>query len=806
MSPESSLAKSETNLVSVSMEGEVRAARPIELILAFLISFCAVIPFLGKAVHQDDWAYLRVAELIRDDPSTVLEQTTLYQGTIVTAGQGVLHGPVWMHTLAFALGFGESGELVARVIAALCLGLLAVAMASLAARFGAPPLQVALLVCLSSVPLTLAGTLMTDLPMLSFFCASLALAVRGIEGSQGRVDKGALLAAGLFAAAASLTRYHGLAVLPMLFTLPLIWPRARFAGALETKGESAGAKLKAQTRSAFRFGFLPFAIGTAIVVAYLASTFLASGVSDSTRAVDALADIPDIDRAACLLATFAALGGAVLGIFVSCLCAPNKALRALRGVDGLGKLLLGLGLGLGVALGVWAESRVGVTPVGVNLWLQRLLLVLGAAGLLSASRPLFRFLAALFPRSREVQTPDAVHRETWLFAWLIGFAFAAVFTVPFGSTRYVLPAIPALVLFVALIVSRRFGPRVGWLAILPTALIGVGSAVADLHAASVYPEFASKVAERRAASAPPNSIQAGRLFIWGELGFRWYLEEEPALRASGSRPTILARSSNEPVAGDHIFKSALCTASADGLSGTYLLNPALVQRMKNESVVSFEDPWPIRIHNPYVGAGFYGAAGGILPFAWASANTDQSLAPGATVPHDRIQTWEITGENPFFASLHRARIEPTTEKTVAGGNIQIESFRVAHGIELGIEQKTALSILYPGRVTWEGVPLSPQAEALELFVAEHDRTAFMPGPGALLRVLVNGEVLYEVTLDSRRNESDRRWFPVRVNLKRFAGQTVAITFEAMGGPWPDKPSESQGPPPISVGFAEPQIR
>lgn len=793
------------NIVATSLQA--RTARPLELVLAFMISVCAVLPFLGKAVHQDDWAYLRVAELIRDDPSNVLEQTTLYQGTIVTAGQGVLHGPVWMHTLAFALGFGESGELVARLLAALCLGLLAVSMASLAARFGAPPLQVALLVCLSATPLTLAGTLMTDLPMLALFSASLALAVRGIEGRDGKVDKAALLFAGLFAAAASLTRYHGLAILPMLFTLPLLWPRTRFAGAGHHSLQSSD--LKAATRSSFRLGFLPFTIGLALVAAYLASTFLSSGQADSNRAVEALTEIADIDRAACLLAMLAALGGSLLGILVVCLGAPKTLTRLLTRGDALTRVLFIAGLCLGAAASVWAEVRPAVSPVGINLWLQRVLLVLGTASLLAATRVLFSFAAKFVGRVKSSQTAseaEAVGRETWLFAWLIGFAFAAVVTVPFGSTRYVLPALPALILFAALFVNRRFSSRLGWLAIAPTALIGFGSAVADLHAANVYPEFAEAVAARRSASTEPNTIQAGRLFIWGELGFRWYLEEESQLAESGSTPSILSRASNEPTTGDHIFKSALCTASADGLSGAYLLNPALVQRMKNESVVAFEDPWPIRIHNPYVGAGFYGAAGGILPFAWASASTDDSLAPGATVPHDRIQTWAITGENEFLASMNRARIEPTTEKTIAGGNIQVESFLVSHGVELGIEQKTAISMVYPGRVTWEGVPVPVNASALELFVAEHDRVAFIPGPGAVIRVRVNGETLFETTIDSRRNESHRRWFPVHVDLAQFAGRTVAITFEAEGGPWPDKPAESQGPSPISVGFAEARIR
>lgn len=771
-----------------------RAASRPALFWAFLLSLAAALPFITKPVHQDDWAYLRVAQLLRENPADLLAQMTTYQGMPISAGEGILHGPVWIHTLAFALGFGDSGILVAHLISALCLALLGLAIASFAARLGAPALVSGLLVTLSPVPLVLAGNLMTDLPMLAFFASAMALAARGVE----RGSVASLVAAGLFAALASLTRYHGMAILPMLLAFAVLWPRERFfeAWRADQKGPS-GALLAA----------VPFALATLIVAGFLVRTAMLKGEADSARAVDALEALKNIDREACILAAAGAVGATLLGLTLALAFAPRALARALCS-RGLG-IALGLGVALGVLASVLAEARETLQPSGINLGLQRLLFVLFGIGLMIALRAVWRGSrpgeegAAGLAGWR-----DRHGRELLLFFWFTGYLLAAWVTVPFGSTRYALPALPAATLFFVLFATRSLGSSAGrvlCLALVPTALVGFGSAVSDLHAAEVYPEFAQRVAERR---APGGKLEQANLWIWGELDFRWYLEETPDLQDAnaGGPPRILERTSNEPAPGDRIFKSAVCTASPDGLSGTYQLNPALVQRMKNEAVEIFDDPWPIRIHNSYVAAGFYGSEGGLLPFAFASAASDDSLKEGGSVPLDKIQTWRIEDANPFFTAFPSARLETTDEVTLPAGNITVEPFLVSHGVDLGIEMKTAVSIIFPGRVTWDDVPIPSKATRLELFVAEHDRTAFMDGPGAVVRVRINGEIAKELTIDSRRAPEQRRWIPVAVDVRPYRGQRVSVSFEATEGPWPNKPSDAKGPPPISVGFAEPTLR
>ena len=786
------------------------AERPVasrlQLLLAFALSLAFALPFLDKPVHQDDWAYLRVAELLAENPDDILAETTTYQGGTISAGEGILHGPVWIHTLNLCIAMGGDLDTAVRLahwISALCLALLGLSLASLAGRYGLQPLATALLVTLSPVPLVLAGNLMTDLPMLACFSASLALGVRGLERGSLRT----LLAAGLVGAVAALIRYHGLAVLPMLLALPLAWPRSRFA---EATPESSQPRLRARH-------FAPFALGLVIVAGFLARTIILKGQADAARAANALDALDDIDRTACILAALGAVGGTLLAVALGWLGAPRRLFAALcsRGVAAA----FGLGALLGVGVCILAESRHGIQPVGFNLWLQRVLLVLAGIGLVLAGRTLWRGAGRVLP-SAEAGGPVgfARWRENhghllFLFFWLGGYLVAAWVTVPFGSTRYALPALPAVVFFGALFTQRQLGARPLWIALVPMGLVGFGSAIADERAAEVYPAFAEEVATRVEADQASGEPQLGDLWVWGELDFRWYLEEHPGLAAShgGLGPQILPTASNAPRSGDRIYKSAICTPGSDGLSGVYRLHPGVVGRMRHERLRVYDDPWPVRIHNPYVAAGFYGAEGGILPFAWACAAPKDALGEPGTVPHDQIQVYRIEDSNWFLETLGQAQIEAQRIEGMGMHNPHVESFLAFDGVDLAIEMRPAIFLAFPGRITYPDVAVGPTDEALELFVAENDRANYYPGPGGIVRVRVNGEVLWERTIDARREAGDRRWFPVRVDLTPYRGQTVAISFEVSAGPWPDRPADGAGvdaskPPLTFFGFAEPRVR
>ena len=505
---------------------------------------------------------------------------------------------------------------------------------------------------------------------------------------------------------------------------------------------------------------------------------------DHNRAVDELAAIGDLDQMACLLALVCGLGGVALGWVAAACTAPWRLAKGLFS-DPVRAVLAVTGAMLGVYLAMDAFEVRQVAPEGVNHSLQWAAFLVGAVALVGALAPFLD--VARLRRGGFAGWRAARGRDAWLAAWLLGFALTAVFAVPFGATRYALPAMPPLFLMAALFAARFLPPRVPWIAAGLTAVLGLACAIADYRAAGVYREVAEKAVERMAAGGP---WESGRTWIWGELGFRWYLEHKAGLEVIPTR-------SNAPQTGDRVLKSAVCTASDnDGSSGTYRLHPELVKRLKGGAVEDYEDGFPVRIHNAYATALFYGAPGrarGFLPYAFSTAF------------HDRIQTWEVQGENPFFAGFEQAQKESAPPLRVGENVVRPELDVRLFMVDPEVEMLRSIIMVLPGRITWEGVPVPPDS-MLELRVGEHSRLYEFsePGPGSLLRVLVNGEPVAEKALDTRRDPAQRVWHPLRVDLARWGGQQVAISFQALPQPLPEgaDPTFAQY---VNVGFGEPRI-
>ena len=364
--------------------------------------------------------------------------------------------------------------------------------------------------------------------------------------------------------------------------------------------------------------------------------------------------------------------------------------------------------------------------------------------------------------------------------------------MPFGSTRYVLPAFPGLFLLAGAFASSGLPARASWIALLASGLLGLGATVADDHAARISPRLATTVAQRE---APGGEWSSGRTWIWGDLGFRWYLEELAGLE-------VLATASTEPRPGDRILKSMILSTSSpdDGSSGRYRLHPEVVRRMRAGEIIDFPDPWPVRIHNSHAGAGFYGHDGGFLPFAWSRRL------------HDRVQVWWVEGGNPFLTSVDPARAETTDvpgdgpDDPPLAGSAAVERFSVflpdagapqPPGID--VSDRVGLRFKFPGRYTWRDVTVPPRAK-LEVLVGEHGSLSAysIPGPGSLFRVLVDGQVRGERTVDTRGGDPPG-WYLLSVDLSDLAGRRVDLTFEL--APAPGRPADR----PLVLGaFAEPR--
>jgi len=736
-----------------------RAATRRELLLAALIAFLFALPFVDKAVAQDDWAYLTAGALASEhgagDVRGLLREETLYQGRPITLAQGILHGPVWIATLAgIDRVFGDEHRLAAaRVLTAALLALLAAATAALGARLGAPPLVVGLGLALAPGPLMLAGTAMTDLPMLALFVAALALACEGGE----RGSLALLVLAGVVGGACALLRYPGAAVIPLLAALPLLWGRV-------------------SPRA-----FAPAAIAAALLGAWLWWSRASFGAMDVSRGLAALERAASQPRVP-LLAAVAGAGGMAAGWLAAGAFAPRRALSAVLS-DPL-KLAAGVG---GLAVGAWlaidAHALRGFRPGGVNGALQALFLMFGAVLALAALLPwidaaAWRAGASAWRRRRG--------RDAWLGLWLIGAGVGAVAFVPFGAARYALPALPAVVLLAGLFAARRLGGLACRAGLFASAALGVACAIADEDAARVYAEYGAEIGARR---APDGVWSEHDLWVWGELGFRWYLE-----RDAGAR--VLPSDSEAPRPGDRILRSGLCTAAdEDGRTGLYVLGPGLRPRMYTEDHFVATDGWPLRVHNPRAGAGFYHASAGLLPWALSRA------------PHDEIQTWLIKEPSELLARFDEARVDrlddAPPEPSQAPPDVRVERFRVRRDLP----SYPALRFGEPARVTWSDVLVPADAPWLVVHVGESYRLAFedVDAPPVRATVAVDGVPVAVARIDGRRRDEDRRWFELSADLSDRAGERVRVAFEVapQRSDVPEGTSASSGV--LLVGFADPRF-
>jgi len=175
------------------------------------ITLLATAPFLGKAFHIDDFFYLQIARHILDDPLRPYDFTMFAGGEPHYVFDFVRSPPLFPYLIALAVScFGES-ELALHGVMSMFTAVVAASTFVLAGRFTRRPVLVTALVVLN--PIFVPGqNLMLDVPMLAFGLGGLALHISGTDRGQiGRV-----LAGGLLAGLAIVTKYPALVLLPLL--------------------------------------------------------------------------------------------------------------------------------------------------------------------------------------------------------------------------------------------------------------------------------------------------------------------------------------------------------------------------------------------------------------------------------------------------------------------------------------------------------------------------------------------------------------------------------------------------------------
>jgi hypothetical protein len=472
------------------------------------LTVLALVPFVNKAFHIDDALFLRLAEQIRQDPLApyAVQYNWVYEPE--SFWKVTQNPPLAGYVLAAAesaLGTGESALRMFYIpLAAATMGLTWL----LAARFCATPLPVTLLALFAPAFLVTASTVQADILLLFFWLLAVWLTVRAVDSRKPIL----LWGVGLVAAGAVITKYFGLALVPLLF--------AYYALRATNAAKSEDATLPRAPQWRPRWSMHVAALGIPLVVLAAWSIYSKQqsgeyhplGAAEYSLQLKEQAHVSLLTNVTHVLAFF---GGTMLWpVFL--LPLGWKMPKWVTGV-----------LLAAVAFLVWRDVRMLHNPELYQFWTW-------SDGAMYAAMTLAGAMVLAIGVLSVVARPDA--DSALLGLWLFGtFVFCALFNWTV-SARIVLPCVlPALLLTVRWI--ETLGSRQIWLRwlkwlIVPAAAISLLVAFSDQEFANASRDFVrSSMHERRK--------RGETIYFAGHWGWQYYLESEGATAFNYRRQTLM---------------------------------------------------------------------------------------------------------------------------------------------------------------------------------------------------------------------------------------------------------------------------
>ena len=521
------------------------------LVLILLVG-ATHLPFLYQAFHIDDRIYLQVARNTLEKPFFPYDYLPVFEGMGASDAASHSHLPLTSYYLALIMAVtGSSSEWVYHLSFLIFPILAGFSFYDLARRYTSYPLVAACLLLLAPAFLVSSHTLMSDVPVWTFWILTLARFLRIRDGSGSRRD---WVVCSLSLVAASFIS---------LLTLGLILLMAAHLF-LDRKS----------SRVSWHWGVL-LMLPLLIWFLWYFRAYL------------------HYDR------------------FVLASTAAHMAKRAAFSWDDLAQRGLSFVLNLGgtfvFPLALW-WAFAGRISLRIFIWIFLLSFVPFYLWWEQWSWSQVCLFAILFASGLTVfwgylrQIPQHISggsrpSQVLLSLWFWGSLVICLLLYYSGSVRYAALALPpTLLLWTASLEGRSRNPyllrNLLWLAVGVTGLYSLTIAHADYHFANVYRQACRQITQQYAAS--------GRT-IWytGEWGFRYYME------ANGAR--VLYRIGSEPKPGDIIVKPYLATPWGTLFDSDEYLS-LLEQRPAQTST-------PIRILDFASHAGFYSTGWGILPFS-----------------------------------------------------------------------------------------------------------------------------------------------------------------------------------------------
>jgi len=510
-----------------------------------------LLPFVGKAFHVDDTLFLKAARQIREHPFDFYGFSVNWYGIEQPMWQVTKNPPLASYFIALVAAIAGEKEIALHVAFLVPAIAAIVGTYVLAGRLCAHPLLAALATLFCPAFLVSSTNVMCDTLLLAFWVWAIELWLKGIEN--GRFAT--LAASALLVSLAALTKYFGIALLPLLLAYSVTRTRRIGAWALPLLLPLLvlGA-YQLGTEALYGQGLLSNAAAYASVIRFR------SGVLLFTKAVVGL--------------SFAGGCLASIGFFAPWLWSGRAlAFAGIAGATLAGVLVL--------------ARRVGPLPL-TDGRAMRSAPVVQLAALTVAGAGVLALAFADLVRRRD---PEAV----LLFLWVAGTFLFTLFFNWAVNARSLLPVAPAA----GILIARRLDTLLELLRrprLFPALPVGAAAVLALVLAAAD---------ERLAGSARTGALRLtgatarrGTLWFQGHWGFQHYMEDRSARPLDWQRSLLRA---GEGVA-----------IPIDNANVVALPADAVVQREALDvAVLPF-----LATLNPRLGAGFYLDDWGPLPFAF----------------------------------------------------------------------------------------------------------------------------------------------------------------------------------------------
>lgn len=529
------------------------------LILVILTAAC-LLPFAGKAFNMDDPLFIWTAKNIPANPLDPYGFNVNWYGTGMRMSDVNKNPPLVSYFMAVVGSVFEWNEYALHI--AFFLPAMAVIIGTylIARRYCANPMLASLAALFTPVFLVSSTTIMSDVMMLAFWVFAVYFWIAGLEKNSHFL----LLLSVILASLCALSKYFGIALLPLLLLYSLL------------KNRKIGRWI------------LYLLVPVAVLAAYQWATSGLYGRGLLTDASSYAIEFPSTFGKfpfAKVLVGLSFTGGCALSVLFF-----THLIWSWREIS-IGALLLVIVMVITASTGSLGNYRLpGETAVRWLVALELGLFISGGMSLL-----VIAFLDFMHRRDAD---------SNLLFLWFIGTLVFAAFVNWTTAARSILPLVPAAGILIARRIEQRgnFQKNIS----LRQILIPLAGAAA-VALAVTWADSSLANSARTASTTIIENYMTRQNNIWfsGHWGFQYYMER------FGARPFDIDRSM--PAAGD--------TFIVPGNNTNPVELPAQLVRLREVLEVPYGG-W-ITTMNLTTGAGFYSDTWGPLPFAVGVVPSEQ---------------------------------------------------------------------------------------------------------------------------------------------------------------------------------------